>query len=216
MAFTIYDLIFERVEFKQVELLAIALCGASWFVSCSLALSLVSSEISIYFLSTIPGSLGAIHRPLSTILGALSTFLVPWHHPSPSSAQFLISPPSVQSLSCIVNFVQSLSILAPLAWSLSFLAILVQSLLHLGWLLGGGIAYFLFGACWKFRSNIFGASWGAGYFLFVVALQGSAWLLLVVGCCERCWLLVCSLWCLLFWRDAGFLCMFFFCFGCWC
>ena len=25
--------------------------------------------------------------------------------------------------------------------------------------------------------------------IFVAVLQGSAWVLLVVGCCERCWLL---------------------------
>ena len=73
------------------------------FVSCSLALSLVTSEISISFLSTIPRSLDTIPRPLGTIFCALIIFLVPRHHPSLSSAQFLIPQRSSRYLFCIMT-----------------------------------------------------------------------------------------------------------------
>ena len=76
MAFTIYDILFERVEFKQVQLLVVALCGALW--------------ICFLFLGTIPCVLVNIH------IFPLHYTSLTWCHPSPTQQHSLCS----QHISC--------------------------------------------------------------------------------------------------------------------
>ena len=69
MAFTIYDLLFEKVELEQVELLVVVLCGASW--------------LCVLFLGTIPRILGNIHS------FPLHYTSLTWCHPSPTQQHYL-------------------------------------------------------------------------------------------------------------------------------
>ena len=134
-----------------------------------------------------------------------SALLVPWHRTSFSSVQFLVPPPWAQSLSCIVILAPFLSFLAPSAWSLTSPPSSVQFLLLLCWFLGEFVSCFFLGdwrKCWSLFCWLIGEA--RGNFLLVAVLQGSALFLLVVGCCKRCWLLICSLRSLPSWTHAGF------------
>ena len=71
MAFKIYDLLFERVEFKQVGLLVVAMCGTSW--------------LCVLFLGTIPRDFRNIH------IFSLHYSSLTRHNPSPTRNHFLCS-----------------------------------------------------------------------------------------------------------------------------